>query len=141
MADRNLYPGNQPTAGYGEYGTRKVLSNRNAAFAAADIGLNRTLGLLVAPANFVVTGVRLIITDIDSGGAPTVAFTVGDSGNAARFVAASTIGQTGGTTTTLAAIGDRYKFPAATEVTLTFTTAAATPVAGSVSFELEGYQE
>lgn len=98
-----------------------------------------TLQVLRAPANFVVTGVYLALTDIDSNGSPTVSVTLGDSGSAARFVAASTIGQAGGSTTTLAATGLYYTFLVDTNITLTFGTGSATAVAGTCTCYLTGF--
>jgi hypothetical protein len=140
MGDRNIYPLN--TAGRGsEAGTRKVLAVRNAPTLAADVALNRTVGLLVAPAGFVVTGFTFTISDVDTGGSPTHAFSIGVVGTPALIAAIATTGQAGGTLTTLAAAGNRFKFGADTEIIMTSTTGAATAAAGTVSFELEGYME
>lgn len=140
MGDRNIYPMNTPGRG-SEAGSRKVISVRGAAVLTSDLALNRTIGLVVAPANFVVTGIRLVITDIDTNASPAHTFTIGDAADTDRLATTANTGQAGGTLTTLAATGDRYKFPADTEVFLTTTTAAATAAAGTLSFELEGYME
>lgn len=140
MGDRNIYPLNTPGRG-SEAGARKVLAVRNAAVLTTDLAVNRTVGLLVAPAGFVVTGFTFTITDVDTNASPTHAFSIGVSGTPALIAAIATTGQAGGTLTSLAAAGNRFKFLADTEIIMTTTTASATAAAGTVSFELEGYME
>lgn len=139
MGDRNVYPLNM--AGRGEAAQRQVLSVRSIPLLATDVALNRTVGLLIAPANFVVTGYTFIITDVDTNGSPTHAFSIGIAGTPALIAAIATTGQAGGTLTTLAAAGLYYKFAADTEVIMTSTTGAATAAAGTISFLLEGFIE
>lgn len=140
MGDRNVYQPNGAGRG-SEAGTRKVLGVRNQAILTTDLAVNRTIGLCVVPAGFVVTGATTVITDVDTNGTPTHAFSVGIAGTPALIHAIATTGQAGGTLTTLAAAGLYFKFAADTEVILTTTTAAATAAAGTLSFQLEGYME
>ena len=139
MGDRNVYALN--STGRGASATRQVLAVRGASLLTTDLAINRTVGLLIAPANFVVTGVSFTITDVDTNGTPTHAYSIGIAGTPALLVAIATTGQAGGTTTTLAAAGLNYKFAADTEVIMTTTTAAATAAAGTITFQLEGYIE
>lgn len=140
MGDRNIYALNGAGRG-SEAGVRKVLGVRNAALLTTDLALNRTVGLCVVPAGFVVTGATTVISDVDTNGSPTHAFSVGILSTPALIHAIATTGQAGGTLTTLAAAGLYYKFPVDTEVFMTSTTAAATAAAGTITFQLEGYME
>lgn len=92
-----------------------------------------------APKGFIVTGVYLSLPDIDSNGSPTTSVKLGDSGDDDRFVAASNIGQAGGSTTTLASTGLYYEFTDDTDVLLTFATGSATAVAGTGTAYLTGF--
>lgn len=138
MGDRNVYARNQAGRG-SEAGSRKVLGVRAATVLTTDLALNRTLGLCIVPAGFVVTGHTVVVSDMDSGTAAV--FTIGDAGDTDRLATVATTMQAGGTLTTLASTGLYYKFPADTEVYLTMTTAAGTPVAGTITYQLEGYME
>ncbi len=140
MGDRNVYAANQAGRG-SEAGSRKVHGTRAATILTTDLAINRTVGLCVVPAGFVVTGATTVISDVDTNGTPTHAFSVGIAGTPALIHAIATTGQAGGTLTTLAAAGLYYKFPADTEVIMTTTTAAATAAAGTITFQLEGYME
>lgn len=140
MGDRNVYARNQAGRG-SEAGSRKVHGVRSATLLTTDVALNRTVGLCIAPAGFVVTGATLVISDVDTNGSPTHAYSVGITGTPALIFAIATTGQAGGTNSTLAAAGLYYKFAADTEVIMTTTTASATAAAGTVTFQLEGYME
>jgi hypothetical protein len=137
MADRNAYT--QPQVG--PQGFARTVKTLGGAFAIAttDLALNRTTALFVAPKGFVVTGVYLALTDVDTNGSPTVAVKLGDAGDDDRYVAASTIGQAGGSTTTLASTGLYYECTADTEIVLTASTAAATAAAGTATAYLTGF--
>jgi hypothetical protein len=69
---------------------------------AADPVAGNTVQVMKVPKGFVVTGVYLALTDIDTNGSPTVTAVLGDAADDDRFVTSSTIGQAGGSTTTLA---------------------------------------
>lgn len=142
MADRNLYL--QPQVGaVGDAGNYKRFGTpaAGAAILTTDLALNRTTGLCKVPAGFVLLAYSFTITDVDTNGSPTVQLQLGDSGSAARIMAANTVGQAGGTVTTLAAAGVRYKFTVETEIFMTASTAAATAAAGTVNLDLLGYVE
>lgn len=137
MADRIAFTQPQ-TGGQGFARTMKTLGGV-VNLLAADMVTANTVQLLQVPRGFVLTGVYLALTDIDTNGSPTVAVTLGDAASAARFVASSTIGQAGGSTTTLAATGLYYAFPADTNIALTFGTGSATAVAGTATVYLTGF--
>lgn len=109
------------------------------ALLTTDEVTGNTVALFRVPAGFVCDSIYLALDDIDSNGSPTVAVTLGDSGSANRFVASSTIGQAGGSTTTLAATGLYYKFTADTDILLTFGTGSATAVAGNCTCYMGGF--
>jgi len=114
MADRIAFT--QPQVGnQGFARTMKTLGGALALLATDPVAAN-TVQVFVAPKGFVVTAVYLALTDIDTGGSPTVTATLGDFADDDRFVAASNIGQAGGSTTTLAATGLYYEFTADTPV-------------------------
>lgn len=140
MGDRNVYPMNQAGRG-SEAGSRKVHGVRAATVLTTDLALNRTIGLCIVPAGFVVTGHTLVISDIDTNATPAHDFVIGDAADPDRFATTATTGRAGGTLTSLAATGLYYKFPADTEIVLTTTTAAATAAAGTITYQLEGYME
>lgn len=139
MADRNAY-GQPQTGNQGFSRTMKMLGGA-AALLTTDLALNRTTALFVVPKGFVVTGIDVTITDVDTNGAPAILITIGDAGNAARFLASSNIGQAGGNSTTLAAAGKFYEFTADTEIVLTVATAAATAAAGTITTYLTGFMK
>jgi len=139
MADRIAF--RQPQTGnQGFARTMKTLGGP-VAIVAADEVTGNTVQLMQVPKGFVLTSVYLALTDIDTNGTPTVAVTLGDAGNAARFVASSTIGQTGGSTTTLAASGLYYEFTQDTNIALAFGTGSATAVDGTATCYLTGFMK
>lgn len=139
MADRIGYV--QPQVGnQGFARTMKTLGGPIALLATDPVAAN-TVQVMRVPKGFVVTGVYLALTDIDTNGSPTVTATLGDAGSSARFVASTTIGQAGGSTTTLAATGLYYEFTADTDITLTFPVGAATAVAGTATTYLTGFMK
>lgn len=60
------------------------------------LALNDTIDMFVLPANHSALDFILSTTDLDTDGAPTITLDVGDSGSAARYISASTVGQAGG---------------------------------------------
>ena len=94
------------------------------------------------PAGFIATGINMTVPDLDTG--TTLTISVGDAGSAARLVAASTVGQAGGSVTSLAATGQYYQFPVDTDILLTFPAASTAIPASATSanitnFFLEGF--
>jgi hypothetical protein len=139
MADRVAYT--QPQVGnQGFARTMKTLGGPLAVLAA-DAATGNTVQVMKVPKGFVATGVYLALTDIDTNGTPTVSVTLGDSADDDRFVTASTIGQAGGSTTTLAATGLYYEFTADTDIALKFGTGSATAAAGTVTTYLTGFMK
>lgn len=139
MADRNAY--GQPQVGnQGFARTVKVLGGA-VALLATDLALNRTTALFVAPKGFVLTGIDVTVTDLDTNGSPAILITVGDAGDDDRFLASSNIGQAGGNSTTLAAAGKFYEFTADTEIVLKVPTAAATAAAGTITAYFTGFMK
>ncbi|PZM07586.1 hypothetical protein [Rhizobium tubonense] len=137
MADRIAYA--QPQAGGQGFARTMKTFGGAVALVVADMVTGNTVELLQVPRGFVLTGVYLALTDIDSNGTPTVAVTLGDLAVPARLVASSTIGQAGGSTTTLAATGLYYQYLADTNIALTFGTGSATAAAGTATCYLTGF--
>lgn len=137
MADRIAYA--QPQAGGQGFARTMKTFGGSVAILATDEVTGNTVRLMKVPRGFVVTGVYLALTDIDTNGTPTVAVTLGDAASAARLVASSSIGQAGGSTTTLAATGLYYQFTDDTDIVLTFGTGSATAVAGTATCYLTGF--
>lgn len=113
----------------------------NVALTTAMLVLNKTTRIAQVPKGFVLTGIGLIIPDMDSNGSPTLVFSIGDATTAARIISVSTAAQAGGTLSTAnlvtAAMLDEYT--AKTDIIWKTTTAAATAVAGTVKGILSGY--
>lgn len=147
MADNEQILPNFVTPCHGWRHTEYVVTN-TGSIGTANLALNKTTSLLRVPKGFQPTAIRLDLTDMDSGTALVV--TVGDNGyglasdplyqvaDPDRLVTVSTTGQTGGSITTLATTGFLYKYPAETDIILTVTTAAGTPVAGTFKAALFG---
>lgn len=139
MADRVAY--GQPQVGnQGFARTMKTLGG-TVAILAADLVAANTVQVMLVPKGFVLTAVYLALTDLDTNGSPTITATLGDASSSARFVASSTIGQAGGSTTTLAATGLYYEFLVDTPITLTFPVGAATAAAGTATTYLTGFMK
>jgi hypothetical protein len=130
----------QMAAHFGNAGIMKNIDSGDVSLSTANLALNDSHKLFQVKKGFCVTGVLLSSTDVDTNGTPTVTMSLGDVGNPARFVAASTIGQTGGVTNTLAATGLGYVFPVDTDIFLRIPAAAATAAAGTVRAVLVGYE-
>ncbi len=97
---------------------------------------NDDVGLFWVPAGAVVVGYTLMVTDMDTNGSPTLAFDVGDAADEDRLFSNSTLGQTGGISSTMLTTGYLYKFTTATQVRAYIRTAAATAAAGTLTFNL-----
>lgn len=136
MADRIAYT--QPQTGRGVARDMKCLGS-DVALVAADLALNKTVGLFIVPAGFVLTSVSVVVPDLDSNGSPALVFAIGDASDDDRFITGATTGQAGGTNTTLASTGLNYEFTADTEIVWKSTTAAATGAAGTIKPRFFGY--
>lgn len=139
MADRVGYT--QPQTGnQGFARTMKTLGGAVALLVTDPVATN-TVQVMLVPKGFVCTGVYFASTDIDTNGSPTVTMALGDAASPARLVAAATIGQTGTSTTTLAATGLYYEFLQDTPIVVTFPVGSATAVAGVVTTHLTGFMK
>lgn len=90
------------------------------------------------PKGFRLTGATLEATDIDTNGSPTVTINIGDSGDADRIFAASTVGQTGTLSSALATTGFGYLYTDDTVITGAIPTGPATGATGTVYLALTG---
>lgn len=128
----------QPQIGPQGFARINKTIGRTVALAVADLVTGNTVGAFMVPKGFVVTGIIAVATDMDSGSA-ALTLSVGDSGSGTRYLSASTIGQAGTTTQTLATTGLLYENTADTEILITVTLQPATAVAGTVDLRLVGY--
>lgn len=93
----------------------------------ANLALNDVIKMVTVPAGATITGITLSSTDLDS--ATALVYDVGDTADTDRHIAASTIGQAGGVTSTQALTGFGYTYTAATSIDVLVKTAPGTPVA------------
>jgi len=122
----------------GEAGQVKSIG-RAISVAVGQTAINTVIPALIAPRGFVVTGLAVRATDMDTGGSPALALHVGDADDPDRFLSASTIAQTGTGTVTLAVTGAGFKYTVDTAVNVTVSTGAATGAAGTLSVYLIGF--
>lgn len=92
----------------------------------------------VVPKGFRVLGASLESTDIDTNGTPTVTINVGDAGDADRLFAASTVGQTGASSTAVAQTGLHHIYTADTIITGAIPTGPATGTTGTLQLAVWG---
>lgn len=109
-----------------------------AEYALTAWATNDTLDMIRVPAGAIITGITLYSDDIDSNVSPTATISVGDSGSATRFISASTVGQAGGFTNTLASGTGAmfFKYTAEGVIRLTAGTGSATFQAGTVKLKV-----
>jgi hypothetical protein len=120
------------------WGREKIILPAIVAMTTAMLNnADDDVGLFYAPKGLVVTGATLRCTDMD--GATALVIDVGIPGTEELFIANSTVGQAGGVTSVLAVAGFMYKFEAKTQVRAYISTAAGTPLAGTLYFALEGF--
>ncbi len=113
--------------------------SRNEVVAVASVAMttamidnaNDDVGLFYVPAGAVITGIMVGTTDMDSGTALLI--DIGDAADEDRLLAASSIGQTGASSNSLARTGVLYKYTAQTQIRAYINTAAGTPVAGTLN--------
>lgn len=127
----------QPQQGLGGTARNMKAFGRRVTLAAADLVTANIVEAFIVPAGFTVTGIIAVASDMDSGSALTLS--VGDSGSGTRFLNASTIGQTGATTQTLATTGLLYAFTADTKILVTCTLQGSSSVAGTLDLYLTGF--
>lgn len=92
------------------------------------------VGLLWLPKGAVILGMTYSITDVDDGTA--FVLDIGISGTEELLVANATTGQAAGINTTMAAAAHLYKCTARTQLRAYVSTAAGTPVAGTLKFHI-----
>lgn len=120
-------------------GRQRIVLNASVAVTTAMIdNVNDEVGLFFVPKGFIVTGIRLDATQMDTDVSATLAFDVGDDGSEARLLAASAAGQTGTSDEGLAAGGFLYKYTAKTLIKAYVNAVAATGAAGTLKVALYG---
>lgn len=101
-----------------------------------------TLNFFYLPAGARVHLAVLEASDMDTAGSPTLTLNIGDSGDADRLFAASTVGQTGAVSTAIAATGADASYTTKTLITGTAAANATTGAAGTVTltvfYSIEG---
>lgn len=105
--------------------------------ATGDLDLNDTFDICRVPAGAKITDVKLVFTDMDTNGAPALAFHVGDSGDTDRFIsggaatAAGTL-EAGHNATSAANWAAHTGYTSETLIYGTVSAAAATAAAGTI---------
>lgn len=94
--------------------------------AAADI-----IEMVKVPKGATVTSVELSSSDVDTNATPLHSMSVGDGGDADRFILASTIGRAGGVARMDNYVGHGHKYTADDTIDITVVAAAATKAAGT----------
>jgi hypothetical protein len=122
------------------------LSNNLKAFyfevaCAAAPSTSDTINFGYVPKNFRLLHATIEATDMDTGGSPTLALNVGDSGDADRLFAASTVGQAGTQSSAITTNGFGYKYTDKTLITGVASANAATGAAGTLYLAVFGIQE
>lgn len=99
-----------------------------------------TINFGYVPKNFRLLHATIEATDMDTGG-PTLTLNVGDSGDADRIFAASTVGGTGTNSSAIATTAFGYKYTDKTLITGVAAANATTGAAGTIYLALFGIQE
>lgn len=131
----------KPIPTHGQAGNMKVLGPWVVTCTAAPATTD-TLNFGYAPKGFTVLGIGAYATDMDTSGSPTLTLNIGDSGDADRLIAATTIGQTGTSsyTSLVASTGVAYQYTAKTLITGVANANATTGAAGTMTVWLIGVQ-
>lgn len=106
----------------------------NVALSTAQNVTGNTIAFMTLPANAVVVGMRVRVTDMDSGAAGLI--DIGDAGSANRYLAAFSI-QVAGETTAMTVAGFLNKVTVDTPLLITVNTQSGTAVAGTISIMLQ----
>jgi hypothetical protein len=123
-----LTPPAYPVSGVG-LGGRTTHAARGEFTSSVALAAADTVAMFDLPPRARINGGFLKSTDIDSGGSPAIALSLGIAGTPALFFSSSTVGQAGGVDTAMAATGYDYVTTGKTRVILTVTTGPATGVA------------
>lgn len=96
------------------------------------LGVGDIIKLFRIPAGAKVLSVLTKADDADSNGSPTIAFNLGDTGSANRYLSASNIAQAGGIAeSAIGAAFKGYEYTADDTIQIAITAAAATQTAGA----------
>lgn len=120
----------KPIGGHGLAKTMKVAYFEVAPTAALTTSDALQFGYL--PQNARVVYAYLEATDLDTDASPTLTLNIGDSGDADRLFAASTVGQAGTASGAIAVAGLGYKYTSDTLITGVPAANAATGAAGTI---------
>ena len=127
----------QVVPGVGWYNAEMVVGG-TFALTTTHVGtINNTVKLFTVPKSFVVTGIAMDNTQMDSSTGLTIS--IGDAGSAIRLVSSSTGWRAAAYSTALVAGALGYTYTADTDILVTMTAAATTPVAGTLVFFLKGH--
>lgn len=91
------------------------------------------VALFRLPKGAVVVSASMMGSDMDTNGSPALVIDLGDDSDEDRLIAASTVGQAGTLSSTLATTGFLYKYTSDTLIKAYIKTAAATAAAGTLS--------
>lgn len=127
----------QPQGGLQGFARNMKCFGGRVALSTTDLTTGNIVEAFIVPAGFTVLGIIAVASDMDSGTALTLS--VGDAASGTRFLSASTIGQTGATTQTLAATGLLFAYTADTKILVTTTLQGASSVAGTLDLYLTGF--
>lgn len=121
---------NKPALQHGLAGNVKV------AYASVTCGsapsTSDTLNFFYLPAGARVVLAVLEASDMDTAGSPTITLNIGDSGDADRLFAASTVAQAGTVSSAIAATGAHYQYTSETLITGVANANATTGTSGTV---------
>lgn len=129
----------QPQAGGQGFARTKKVFGGTVSILAADLVTTNQVALFKVPAGFVAQSLYAASSDMDTNGSPTLAINIGDSGSANRLLSASTIGQAGTSTSSIASTGAYYQFAADTDILFAPSANSATAAAGTITVYLEGF--
>lgn len=121
----------QPVFTHGPAGNVKV--ERATVTCTAAPSTSDTLNFFYLPAGARVHLAVLEASDMDTSGSPTLTLNIGDSGDADRLFAASTVGQAGTLSTAIATTGGDASYSAKTLITGVANANATTGAAGTVT--------
>jgi hypothetical protein len=129
----------QPQQGYlGDAHTVKVFGAAAIPILTTDLVTGNQVALFRVPSQFVVTDWIGSVPGLDSGVALTLS--IGDAASNTRFLNASTIGRgAGGALPAILTTAIGFMFITDTDILLTATAGAGTPVAGSLQIFLRGF--
>lgn len=129
----------KPVPTHGPSGSMKAFYFEVTCSAAPST--SDTINFGYVPKNFRLLGATLESTDMDTSGSPTLTLNVGDSGDADRIFAASTVGQAATLSSAMATTGFGYKYTDKTLITGVAQANATTGAAGTLYLSLWGIQE